>query len=328
MKAKCDLQKGNLSCKDVWCTNPVIGCNVTVLSRLLSDFVHSISPYSPYNESHRLRTKPPLLSIIIPSYNQALFLEQTLLSIINQKFSDCEIIVIDGGSTDGTVEILDKYDDYISFWVSEKDSGQTNAINKGLRIAKGEWVAFQNSDDIYLPGALDAISFSILSQKNKRFDVVYGDMLRIDNCNKLVDLQLTAPVKPWQQFASMQFHNQTAFWRRSFMVDIGELDEEYSFCLDYEFFTRMIMSEARCLHLNRFVGAQRFYVNTKTSLMSHTHDIEYAKILSKYNVTILNACLYKFFYRLNKTLFLIVTKNYWYLFRKINPFYRKITVKL
>lgn len=93
------------------------------------------------------------LSVITPSYNQADFLERTIKSIIGQGYPNLEYIIIDGGSTDGSVDIIKKYQDKIHYWVSEKDQGQSNAINKGIKIASGEWIGWQNSDDIYYDGA-------------------------------------------------------------------------------------------------------------------------------------------------------------------------------
>ena len=106
----------------------------------------------------------PLISIITPSFNQAAFLEETLLSVLGQDYPAIEYIVIDGGSTDGSVAILERYADQLAYWVSEPDAGQADAINKGFAKATGKYVAWLNSDDVYLPGAV-ATAVAALEEK-------------------------------------------------------------------------------------------------------------------------------------------------------------------
>jgi glycosyltransferase involved in cell wall biosynthesis len=117
----------------------------------------------------------PTLSIITPSFNQAAFLPQTLDSVLNQKYPKLEYIVIDGGSTDGSREIIDSYSNRLTFWVSEKDRGQVHALNKGLQRATGDWVGWQNSDDFYLPGAFE--SFALATQRHPDADIIIADIV-------------------------------------------------------------------------------------------------------------------------------------------------------
>src|SRR5262245_32047801 len=120
----------------------------------------------------------PKISIITPSYNQAHFLETCITSVLSQEYSDLEYIIIDGGSTDGSVEIIKKYENQITFWVSEPDEGQSHAINKGFQRATGAIVAWLNSDDFYLPGALTAVAEAHRSAPHASF--YFGDGWRVD----------------------------------------------------------------------------------------------------------------------------------------------------
>ncbi|HNJ13431.1 MAG TPA: glycosyltransferase family 2 protein, partial [Anaerolineales bacterium] len=123
-----------------------------------------------------------LVSIITPSYNQAAYLEQTLLSVLNQDHAPIEYIVVDGASKDASVEIIKKYSDRLAYWVSEKDGGQAEAINKGFARATGEIIAWLNSDDYYLPGAVSAAVK--MFEANPEMVLVYGNMLAVDEYGK------------------------------------------------------------------------------------------------------------------------------------------------
>jgi len=127
----------------------------------------------------------PKISIVTPSYNQAQFLERTILSVLNQNYPNLEYIIIDGGSTDGSVEIIKKYEKYLAYWVSEKDKGQADAINKGFQKSSGEILAYINSDDTYNPGAFLKIAKAFA--KSPRADLMFGNVNHIDSYDKLID---------------------------------------------------------------------------------------------------------------------------------------------
>ena len=125
----------------------------------------------------------PKISIITPSYNQGEFLERTILSVIEQNYPNLEYIIIDGGSTDGSVDIIQKYADKLAYWISEKDNGQTHAINKGFKKATGEIVAWLNSDDELCEGALMAVA-SVFMEHDEA-DFVFGNQYSIDSNGKI-----------------------------------------------------------------------------------------------------------------------------------------------
>ncbi len=102
-----------------------------------------------------INSKLPRISIVTPSFNQARYLEETIQSVLNQNYPNLQYVIIDGGSTDGSREIISKYEKQISYWVSEPDNGQSNAINKGFKLCDGDLITFQNSDDLYLPNAFE-----------------------------------------------------------------------------------------------------------------------------------------------------------------------------
>ena len=117
----------------------------------------------------------PLVSIITPSYNQVRYLEDTIQSVLQQDYPNIEYIIVDGGSTDGSLEVIERYKDKLAWWVSEPDQGQADAINKGFRKATGEIIAWLNSDDLYLPGTIS--SAVEVFQNNPKAGVIYGNAL-------------------------------------------------------------------------------------------------------------------------------------------------------
>jgi glycosyltransferase involved in cell wall biosynthesis len=185
----------------------------------------------------------PKISIVTPSYNQGKFIAQTIDSVLNQKYPNLEYWVIDGGSTDNTVEILKSYGTQIQ-WVSEKDHGQTEAINKGFHLASGEIVAFLNSDDYYLPGTLLKVADSF--QKTNCMWLT-GNYHIVDEENQ--PIQAWIPIyKQFLQFFSSRFmlsitnyiNQPSTFWRREAFEQVGYFNEDLQYVMDYDFWMRMI----------------------------------------------------------------------------------------
>jgi glycosyltransferase involved in cell wall biosynthesis len=182
-------------------------------------------------------TEKPLVSIITPSYNQAAFIEQTIKSVLDQDYPNIEYLVADGGSTDGSVEIIKRYAKRLTWWVSEKDKGQADAINKGFARAKGEFIAWVNSDDYYQPGAISAAVAAL--QANPDAGFVFGDVEVVDKDEHILN---HLRYGTWTLADLMTFHiigQPAVFMRRSVLEKAGYLDLNYHFLLDHQLWLRM-----------------------------------------------------------------------------------------
>ena len=180
----------------------------------------------------------PLVSIVTPSFNQATFLEETIQSVLTQDYSNIEYIIIDGGSTDGSVEIIRKYETDLAYWISEPDRGQTDAINKGFAIARGDILAWLNSDDTYLPNAVaQAVAFL---QSNPETGMVYGDANLIDENGQVIG-HFPARQTNYKKLLQGYVHipQQTAFFRASLWQKVGPLDPTFYFAMDYDLWVRL-----------------------------------------------------------------------------------------
>jgi len=180
--------------------------------------------------------KYPKISIVVPSYKAAATLERTLLSLLNQNYPRLQIIVFDGGSEDGTVEILQRYDEQIDFWVSEPDEGQVDALNKGFRKADGEYFGWLCADDELELGALT--KFVETFNDHPEADVVTGGCIRDFNGEYQVT---TAPADDFYHKLSVTntIEQPSTLWRRTTHLTAGELDGSYKYAFDWEFWCRM-----------------------------------------------------------------------------------------
>lgn len=209
----------------------------------------------------------PRISIITPSYNQVDFIETTLLSVLEQEYPDLEYIVMDGGSTDGTLDILRKYEDRLQ-WVSEPDRGQAHAINKGLALASGEVTAFLNSDDVYTPGAL--LSVGHFFEEHPEAQWLTGKCNIIDESGREMRKSITAYKNFWLGFRSygvlqvLNYISQPAtFWRRRLLAQVGSLNEDLRFTMDYEYWLR-IGKQHRLYALRQGLAGFRLYTASKS----------------------------------------------------------------
>lgn len=201
-----------------------------------------------------------LVSIITPSYNQAKYLEQTLRSVLQQDYPFIEYIVIDGASTDGSVDIIKKYANKLAYWISEKDSGQAEAINKGFARATGGIVAWLNSDDYYLPGAVSAAVKAC--DENPEAVLVYGNMLAVDENGKPFNA-LTYKSLTLEDLLCFQIIGQPAvFMRRSALQKTSGLNPDFHFLLDHLLWIQLAQ-HGKILHVNQTWSAARYHPEAK-----------------------------------------------------------------
>jgi glycosyltransferase involved in cell wall biosynthesis len=183
-------------------------------------------------------TDQPLVSISTPSFNQARYLEATIQSVLSQNYPGIEYMVVDGGSNDGSVDVIKKYESKLAWWVSEKDTGQTDAINKGFARAKGEILAWINSDDTYEPGAVRAAVKYL--QEHPEVGMVYGDCNFINESGLVIgkfDSAQTNYRLLRQGYAHIP--QQTMFFRADLWKQVGPLDPSFYFAMDYDLWTRI-----------------------------------------------------------------------------------------
>ena len=204
--------------------------------------------------------KQPLVSIITPSFNQAPYLEQTIQSVLEQDYPRLEYIVVDGASTDNSLEIIKKYNDRLAYWISEKDSGQAEAINKGMARARGDILAWLNSDDYYLPDIISRVVKSF--EENPDAVMVYGDMLAVNGTGQTINV-LKYKQLSLQDLLCFQIIGQpSVFFRRSALEKTGWLDTSFHFMLDNHLWIRLAQ-QGRILHVPQVWSAARYHAEAK-----------------------------------------------------------------
>jgi GT2 family glycosyltransferase len=207
----------------------------------------------------------PRITVITPSFNQADFIEETLRSVLLQGYPALEYLVIDGGSSDGSVEMIRRYEPWLAFWESEPDRGQAHAINKGFARATGTILAWLNSDDTYLPGALATIASAF--QRAPAARLVYGAAYFTDEAGRVVDRYEGRPLGPgWrrlQYWKGWGIPQPAVFFDRRLLAEHGGLDESYHYALDYEWLIR-VSRQAPFLCLSEPLATYRMWAGSKT----------------------------------------------------------------
>lgn len=205
----------------------------------------------------------PKISIVTPSYNQGQYLEQTILSVINQGYPNLEYIIIDGGSSDNSVEIIKKYEGKISKWVSEKDKGQSDAINKGLKECTGTLFNWVNSDDTLPDGTLFHVG---KMYKEKGFEILAGAVEEFDESGKrnVVVNQNLLPVNMLLKNSEMVFHQPGVWLLTKAVKKIGGINEKFQYCFDWELIIRYLLHFPGIVYTDRVLSCFRLHDLSKT----------------------------------------------------------------
>jgi glycosyltransferase involved in cell wall biosynthesis len=256
------------------------------------------------------------ISIVTPSYNQAKFVDATIDSVLSQEGDfELEYLVMDGGSTDGSVDVIRRYADLVASgrwprrcrrivmeWVSERDEGQSAAINAGLRRATGDILSYINSDDLYCPGAFQRVVDAFTS--DPAADFVYGDGDVIDEHGVRQWEWLSRPYDHavmtsyhflWNDFTNY-IMQQATFWRRRVREQIGDFDETFHFAMDAEYWIRAGASGLRLCHLPEKLGQFRMIVGTKSLSSPTAFWPDYLEIFRRYRGSKRTADFFGFYY--------------------------------
>lgn len=212
------------------------------------------------------REQWPKISIVTPSFNQGQFLEETLLSVLNQDYPNLEYLIIDGGSTDNSVEIIKRYAeqhaDQLVYWVSEPDRGQSHALNKGFQEVMGDIVGWINSDDVYYSSDVFR-QIAIWFQEHPEFDACCGHNVYIDASGQLLFCRKAFPVFSKRLLRVWDFINQPTVFFRSKVLDTCKINESYQFCMDYDLWLQMAETY-RFGCSNILTAATRWHPSCKT----------------------------------------------------------------
>ncbi len=202
------------------------------------------------------RREWPRISIVTPSFNHGRFIEETIRSVLLQGYPNLEYIVIDGGSRDESVDVIRRYKPWLSYWVSEKDRGQTHAINKGLARATGVIQAYLNSDDVYLPGAFSRVA---ALTNPERAQLLFGDVCLIDGSDwqTLRRLPKGHITREDMIFGGTPLSQPASFWTKPLADRVGLFDETLHYAMDYDMMLRMLAARGKRVYLDQAIAIER-----------------------------------------------------------------------
>ena len=217
----------------------------------------------------------PRISIITPSYNQGQFIEETIRSVLLQGYPNLEYVIIDGGSTDNSVEIIKQYERWLAYWVSESDEGQSDAINKGFKISTGEISAFLNSDDLYMPDALEFASQHLI--QNLKHDFICAQTGFIDLHSKPTkgfESLFMVPINHVTMTEECHIAQPSTFFRANVFREIGFFNQKLQYCFDYEFWLRAFLAGLNFGASEKVISQFRLHDLSKTMNGCNTGDFD------------------------------------------------------
>ncbi|MCS7017558.1 MAG: glycosyltransferase family 2 protein [Cytophagales bacterium] len=221
----------------------------------------------------------PRITVITPSFQQATFLEQTIRSVVAQRYPNLEFFVIDGGSTDGSVDIIRHYEHHITHWISEKDKGQSDAINKGLLWATGDIISWLNSDDVLLPGALQTVAD--LFEKHPHAWVIHGKTQLFGKGITSKEKGAPVPCAEALYLGKLPFPQPSAFFRKDALQAVGHLDLSLHYGMDYDLFLRMFLQNGCFVATQAVLSGYRLHQQAKGVAMQACFADDYARIFAR-----------------------------------------------
>ena len=239
-----------------------------------------------------------IVSIITPSFNQGQYLSETINSVRKNKSHNVEYIIMDGGSTDSSVSIIKENLDIIDYWESETDKGQSHAINKGMKRAKGDILCWLNSDDILLPGAIDLVIKTFSA--NSKLDIVSGYLLLIDENSKVLSVpHVLTGSKDAQKAGYVIINQQATFFKRSIIEKVDFLDENLHCAMDVDLWCKFYLQNANWKHIDKFLAGFRKHNSSKGSKNEwwDLYQNEKRIVYSKYTNIRANTKLERFYFK-------------------------------
>ena len=243
-------------------------------------------PWGNFNSTYdtQANKKIPKISIVTPSYNQGEYIEKTIRSVLLQNYANLEYIIIDGGSTDNSVDIIKKYEDWIFFWKSQKDKGQTDAINQGLKMATGDIVAYINSDDYYLPETFLKVSEAFSQGKQWVAGAVFYTYDKVQKEAVRWAPNLDSSPSDFLVWLAKGggLPQPGVFWSKSFVDQFGYFREDMHYCFDTEYWLRCLYNGKKLHYINANFAKRIIHPDCKTELNPEKFDAEFKNIQKEY----------------------------------------------